>query len=290
MNQPLKFNIPLTVNSAVSAALAFLLMHFLNEFATASVAAYFGLKPVMYVHSIKYNAYYNWTPYIVNRTFIASGIANLILGIVFLRVFNSLKKQNYWYRFFVLWCALFGVVMFLGKILAIPFYEAKPDPPGHIAFGVIAAYRYMGDSAKWLLSVFSVLLMVVSGLFFSYRFLRTAETKDQLKKGKLRRDFIFTVILVPYLAGMFFVAVVNYPNNFSTLLVYFLTGLAIILSSLSFAGQTSKVLLHREEPQKISKFGFGFLALMIIFYWYFYTKGIGCKGYFDFLLCCDCGG
>jgi hypothetical protein len=283
-------NSSLSINSAISFAAAFLLLHFFNEFATASVAAYFGLKPIMYLQAIKYNAYDNWTPYIVNRTLIASSIVNVLSGLAFLRLFIAVKKQNNWYRLFFLWCSVIGFIMFFGKILSIPFYEFKPDPPGHIALGVIVGYHYVGEPFKWMLSVFSVLLIIGSGLFFSYQFLRNAETKDQIKKGAYRRDFIFKIILIPYLAGMFVVAAVNFPDNLSTLLIYFMVGLGIILSALSFSGRTSKVLLYREEPQKISYFAMGMLGVLVVFYLTLYSKGIGCKGYLEFLLCCNCTG
>jgi len=283
-------NSSLIINSAVSFAAAFLLMHFLNEFTTAFVAGYFGLKPVMYIHSIKYNAYEMWTPYNVKRVFLASGIMNLVLGIIFLRLFLFLKKQNKWYRIFFLWCSVAGFMMLLGKILAIPFYEFKPDPPGHIAFGVVAAYKYIGEAFKWGFSGFSFLLMLAAGLFFSYQFLRNAESKNQLKKGAFRRDFIFTVFLVPYLAGMFVVAVTNFPNNLSTIMIYFFVGLIIILSSFFFSSRTVKVLLYREEPQQLSYVAIGLLLFLIVFYRTFYEKGIGCKGFFDFLFCCNCTG
>jgi hypothetical protein len=283
-------NSSLSINSALSFVAAFLLMHFFNEFATASVAAYYGLKPIMYLHSIKYNAYEMWTPYVVNRTFTASGIINLAAFIVFLRLFFVIKKHNSWYRIFILWLSVVGFMMFVGKLFSIPFYELKPDPPGHIALGVVAAYHYMDPIVKWIILVFSILLMIAGGLFFSYQFLRNAETKDQLKKGAFRRDFLFRVILIPYLAGMFVVGAINFPVNLSTVLVYFIVGLVIILSSLSFAGRTSKVLLYHGEPQKTSYVLIGLLLVLVVFYRTFYERGIGCRGYFEFLLCCNCTG
>lgn len=283
-------NSSLTINSALSLAAAFLLMHFLNEYSTALIASYFGLKPVIYIHSIKYNAYDLWTPYNVKRTFLASGIMNFIFAIIFFRLFIIVKQSNKWYRIFFLWCCVTGLIMFLGKILAVPFYEFKPDPPGHIAFGVVAAYKYLGESIKWMISGISILLMIGAGLFFTYQFLRNAETKDQLKKGAFRRDFIYNTILVPYLAGMFIVAGTNFPNNLSTIMIYFFVGLILIISALMFSSRTIKVLLYREDQQKVSFVLLGLLLTLIIFYRTFYAKGIGCKGYFDFLLCCDCTG
>ncbi len=283
-------NSSLTINSIVSFAVAFLLLHFINEYSTAFAASYFGLKPVMYVHSIKYSAYDMWTPYNVKRVFLISGIINLVLGIIFFRLFLRVKEKNKWYRVFFLWCSVVGLIMFLGKLLAIPFYEFKPDPPGHIAFGVVAAYKYLGLSVKWMIAGFSILLMIAGGLFFTYQFLRNAESKDQLKKGEFRRNFILKVILIPYLLGMVLVAATNFPNNIKTLIIYFFVGLLIIVSSLMFSSRTIKVLLHKDEPQKLSFIGIGMLGVLIVFYLTFYAKGIGCKGYFDFLMCCDCKG
>lgn len=283
-------NSSLTINSIVSFAVAFLLFHFLNEYSTALAASYFGLKPIMYVHSIKYSAYDMWTPYNVKRVFLISGIMNLVLGVIFFRLFMRVKEKNKWYRVFFLWCSVVGLIMFLGKLLAIPFYEFKPDPPGHIAFGVVAAYKYLGLSVKWMIAGFSILLMIAAGLFFTYQFLRNAESKDQLKKGTFRRNFIFKVILIPYLLGMVAVAATNFPNNIKTLIIYFFVGLLIIISSLIFSSRTIKVLLHKDEPQKLSFIGVGMLCFMILFYLTFYSKGIGCKGYFDFLMCCNCKG
>jgi len=283
-------NSSLTINSAVSFASAFLLMHFLNEYSTALMASFYELKPVLYIQTIRYNAYDLWTPYNVKRTFLASGLMNLVLGIIFFRLFLLVKQKNKWYRIFFLWCSVIGLIMLLGKILAVPFYEFKPDPPGHIAFGVVAAYKYLGEPIKWVISVFSILLMVGGGLFFTYQFLRNAESKDQLKKGAFRRDFIFNVIMLPYLAGMFIVGATNFPSNLSTLMIYFFVGLVLIISSLMFSNRTIKVLVYREEPQRISYFLIGLLGVLVIFYRTFYVKGIGCKGYFEFLLCCDCLG
>jgi hypothetical protein len=283
-------NSSLTINSIVSFAAAFLLLHFINEYSTAFAASYFGLKPIMYVHSIKYSAYDMWTPYNVKRVFLISGIMNLVLGIIFFRLFLSVKEKNKWYRIFFLWCSVVGLIMFLGKLLAVPFYEFKPDPPGHIAFGVVAAYKYLGLSVKWMIAGFSILLMIAGGLFFTYQFLRNAESKDQLKKGEFRRNFILKVILIPYLAGMAVVAATNFPNNLKTLMIYFFVGLVIIMSSLIFSSRTIKVLLHKDEPQQLSYFGLGMLGVLILCYFTFYAKGIGCKGYFDFLMCCDCSG
>lgn len=283
-------NRSLIINSGVSLAAAFLLMHFLNEYSTALVASFYGLKPIMYIHSIKYYAYEMWTPHNVKRVFMASGMVNLLLGLLFFRLFLLVKKENKWYRIFFLWCSVTGTIMFLGKILAVPFYEFKPDPPGHIAFGVVLAYKYVGMAFKWMISAGSVLLMLGSGLFFSYQFLRNAESKNQLKKGQYRRNFIFSVFLIPYLAGMFVVAATNFPNNLSTLMIYFFVGLILIISALLFSSRTVKVLLHKEETQKISYYAIGLLAVLIIFYHTFYSWGIGCKGHFDFLVCCNCAG
>ena len=283
-------NSSLTINSIVSFAVAFLLLHFINEYSTAFAASYFGLKPIMYVHSIKYSAYDMWTPYNVKRVFLISGIMNLVLGIIFFRLFLSVKEKNKWYRIFFLWCSVVGLIMFLGKLLAVPFYEFKPDPPGHIAFGVVAAYKYLGLSVKWMIAGFSILLMIAGGLFFTYQFLRNAESKDQLKKGEFRRNFILKAILIPYLLGMVLVAATNFPNNIKTLIIYFFVGLLIIISSLIFSSRTIKVLLHKDEPQKLSYIGIGMLGVLIVFYLTLYSKGIGCKGYFDFLMCCDCKG
>lgn len=283
-------NSSLTINSIISFAAAFLLMHFLNEYTTALVASFYGLKPIMYIHSIKYSAYDMWTPYNVKRTFLASGVVNLFFGIIFFRLFLFQKQKNKWYRIFLLWCSVTGLIMFLGKIVSIPFYEFKPDPPGHIAFGVVAAYKYLGLSVKWIIAGFGILLMIATGLFMTYQFLRNAETKNQLKKGEYRRSFIFSVILLPYLIGMFLVAATNFPNNMRTLMIYFFVGLILIVSSLLFSSRTIKVLLHKDEPQKISYFAMGLLLVLIVFYKTFYEKGIGCKGYFDFLLCCNCTG
>lgn len=283
-------NSSLTINSVVSMATAFLLMHFLNEYSTALVASFFGLKPIMYIHSIKYNAYDLWTPYNVKRTFLASGVINFVLGFIFFRLFLRVKQINKWYRIFYLWCSVIGIIMFLGKIMAIPFYEFKPDPPGHIAFGVVAAYKYLDSNIKWIISGISIVLMIGGGLFFTYQFLRNAESKDQLKKGSFRRDFIFNTILIPYLGGMFIVTITNFPNNLSTIMIYFFVGLIIIISSLMFSNRTIKVLIYREDPQRISYVLIGSLLVMIVFYRTFYAKGIGCKGYFDFLMCCNCTG
>jgi hypothetical protein len=278
------------VNSTLSFAAAFLLMHFLNEYTTALVASFYGLKPIMYIHSIKYSAYDMWTPYNVKRTFIASGLVNLIMGIFFFRIFLSQKEKNKWYRIFFLWCSVTGIIMFLGKLVSVPFYEFKPDPPGHIAFGVVAAYKYMGVSIKWMITAFSILLTIGSGLFFTYQFLRNAESKDQLKKGEFRRKFIFQVVLLPFLIGMFLVGATNFPSNLPTLMIYFFVGFILIVSSLMFSSRTIKVLLHKDEPQKFSYFAIGMLLVLVVFYKTLYERGIGCKGYLDFLLCCNCSG
>lgn len=283
-------NSSLTINSVVSFVSAFLLMHFLNEYTTAIVSSYFGLKPVMYIHSIKYNAYDMWTPYNVKRTFIASGLVNFMLGIIFFRLFISQKEKNKWYRIFFLWLSVVGIIMFWGKLVSIPFYEFKPDPPGHIAFGVVAAYKYISIPVKWVITGCSIVLIIASGLFFTYQFLRNAESKDQLKKGESRRNFISSVILFPFLIGMFLVAATNFPNNLTTLMIYFFVGLILIISSLMFSSRTIKVLLHKDEPQRISYFAIGLLLALVVFYKTLYEKGIGCKGYFDFLFCCNCLG
>lgn len=280
-------NSSLSINSAISVAAAFLLMHFLNEYATALTASYFGLKPILYLEAIKYHAYDVWTPYSVKRTFLASGIMNLIAGIIFFRMFLMVKKSNKWYRLFFLWCSVIGLVMFLGKLLSVPFYEFKPDPPGHIAFGVVIAYEYVGEPFKWAIAAFSILLMIAAGLFFTYQFLRNAESKDQLKKGEFRRDFIFRFILLPYLAGMFIVGVTDFAN-ITTIMIYFFVGFILIMSSLMFSSRTIKILVYRDEPQKVSYFAIGILLVIIVFYRTLYDLGIGCKGYFDFIFCCNC--
>ncbi len=283
-------NSSLTINSIVSFAAAFLLMHFLNEYTTALVASFYGLKPIMYIHSIKYSAYDMWTPFNVKRTFLASGVMNLILALIFFRVFMTQKHKNKWYRIFFLWCSVTGIIMFLGKLVSVPFYEFKPDPPGHIAFGVVAAYKYLAEPVKWVVAGFSILLIVAAGLFLTYQFLRNAESKDQLKKGEFRRKFISSIALFPFLIGMFVVAATNFPNNLPTLMIYFFVGLILIVSSLLFSSRTIKVLLHKDEQQKISYFAMGLLLVLIVFYKTVFEKGIGCKGYLEFLLCCNCSG
>jgi len=228
------------VNSTTFFVLSFLTVFFLNQIVTIVTASFFDIPAVLFSYRIYWPLYTYSSLYTRAALIVIFGIGPmlcLILGFVFYRLFMRSQYRQVYYRQFLLWAALHGFNNFFGAYIV----------------GVITRTGFIYTS-EWLflsnvldveeivfLSV-SIIIMIVAGYLSTKQFLNTA-ISQKIIAPRIRVVYIFTMVLLPWMAGNSLLYLMNAPRNpFYLLLLYFTTLLAVIPVYTNFNTTTNQQL------------------------------------------------
>lgn len=214
--------VAMVLNSLASALVAYLLVSFIGQVLNKLVAATFNYGAVIrYYRVIYFISPRDYTPDAVKTLFSIEPFTALLLGIIALIVYLYVRHFEGTLKLVFLWAFVWGMVLFFGA-LAIGNIFTK-------GFGHVMTYLYLMDTAKLVLTMGALGVLLLAGTFSRMLFLSQANCYFQELNQYNVRGVVLYEVVWPYFLATGFIILMKIP-----MLQYYeaftlLTGLIFIL-------------------------------------------------------------
>jgi len=204
------------VGSSFLFAVAYLLLYITYDFVTALAAAHFGLEPVLFYDTIRYENNAGWYPHCVKRTFIVGSIIMAFLGLFFYVLYLFMRKSFIFVRLFLLWGSLISFAVLAQRMMSVPFagnFEYRKLDSLGFELAIFTSYMYYKPSTEWAVGFLGFILVIAIGILYAKPFLQTAWSSKQIGSEGERFRFLRQQVLLPCVFGGAIVTIVLYPTN-----------------------------------------------------------------------------
>jgi len=208
------------INSTVLYVLAFVVTTFIHELAHAIVGLINGSNPILHHNFVEHTT----TLLSVNQKVsialagpLASLVQGLILGIVFLSSSNRTLIN-----LFFLWLSILGFTNFFGYLMTGPLFQA-----GDI--GKVFLLLELSLIIQIGIAVFGALVISFIAYKVTTPFLEFSYRQEWIRFPKSRTNFLFRIIIIPWLIGSFAVTLLYLPVIAIVSIIYpFTSGMIFI--------------------------------------------------------------
>jgi hypothetical protein len=235
------------INSTILFILAFIAVYFSSRLVMIYVARMYDIPAVLYSYRIfwplyTYSSLYSRQALIL--IFSSGPVFSILLGLLFYRIFIMLRFYNVNFKLFALWVLFHSLNLFFGAYIAGVITRT-----GFVYATEWLFYSQVFDIEEILFVIISVILLLVSGFYFTRKFL-IATNRPALIDPKIRLFYILAVVLFPWIMGSVALLMMNYPNNPPELLLLYSTTILMIIPALtnfnSPGNKAIKVMLHKQ--------------------------------------------
>jgi len=220
------------IGSTFLFASAYLTLYIAFDYVTALAAAHFGLEPVLFFDTIRYENNDGWYPHCVKRVFISGSIAMAFFGVFFYILYLIFRKSYIFIRLFFLWGSLIAFAILAQRMMSVPFagnFEYRRLDSLGFELAIFTSYMYFKPSTEWAIGFLGFLLTVGIGILYAKPFLQTAWSSKQIGSESERYKFLRYQVLLPVVFGAIVVTIVTYPVNLIPNSIAFVTCIVSLL-------------------------------------------------------------
>lgn len=194
-----------SINSTFLFLLAYILIFFLYNVATALAAFAFEIPTIIQYNDIAFLIKgVGWNSDSVKVVYSAGPLAALLAGIILIIVYNIVAEENGILRLLVLWMFAHSVVFFFGEIMMGSLFGR--------GFGYVLMYLYAKDTVMMVITVLCLIGIMALGFRFARLFVVSANIYfNELPAFYIRKFLAFQFIL-PFIAGNVVIYLVKLPG------------------------------------------------------------------------------
>lgn len=187
------------LTSAVLLIVAYIIAFLLHQYVTGLLCIVYGYNPVISYNHIGNlpNDYKQWTLWSITIIFSCGPLVCLILGIFFLDFFNSMSGSGTLLRFFVLWCAICFLNLFLSFLLVSPIAVENYSSNLYTGFSIVGAWWRMGRLLMLPMAFIAMTGSILVGFLSSSMFVKFSFSKTLIDTFKGRRNILFQLYVAP---------------------------------------------------------------------------------------------
>lgn len=204
------------IGSSFLFASAYLLLYIFYDFVTALASAHFGLEPILFYDTIRFENNDGWYPHCVKRVFISGAISMAFLGILFYVMYLMLRKSFIFVRLFMLWGSLISFAILAQRMISVPFasnFEYRRLDSLGMELAIFTSYMYYKPSTEWAIGFLGFLMTIAIGILYAKPFLQTAWSSKQIGSESERYRFLRYQVILPVVIGGSIVTIVVFPIN-----------------------------------------------------------------------------
>lgn len=204
------------IGSSFLFASAYLLLYILYDLVTALASAHFGLEPVLFFDTIRFENNDGWYPHCVKRVFISGAASMAFLGLLFYGLYLALRKSYIFVRLFMLWGSLISFAVLAQRMISVPFagnFEYRRLDSLGMELAIFTSYMYYKPSTEWAIGFLGFLMTIAIGILYAKPFLQTAWSSKQIGSESERYKFLRYQVLLPVVFGGTIVTLVVFPTN-----------------------------------------------------------------------------
>ena len=235
------------IGSGFLFASSYLALYILYDYATAVTAAHFGLEPVLFFDTIKFNNNGAWYPRSVIITFSVGSVVMLVTGVGFYAAYQSVKRSSVLFRLSFIWLSLLSFVILAQRLVGVLFaknFQFRDLDSKGLELAIVSAYNYFKSPAEFGLAVLGVVICILASLLFVKPFLQTASSVYQIDTPEYRRLFLRHYLFGPTVVGSILITGINFPGNVVPNSIA-LVMLFISLSTIHFAAMRFGTLIRK---------------------------------------------
>jgi hypothetical protein len=193
------------INSTFLFLLAYILVFFLYNFATALAAYAFDIPTIIYYNDVAFLIKgVGWSADSVKVVYSAGPLAALLAGIILVIVYNIVAEENGILRLLVLWMFAHAVVFFFGEVMMGSLFGR--------GFGYVLMYLYAKDTVMMVITVLCLIGMATLGFRFARLFVVSANIYFNEMPTYYIRKFLAFQFIVPFVAGNIIICLVKLPG------------------------------------------------------------------------------
>ncbi len=236
--------ITIVLNSTSYFVLAYFFVYLIGQISVAIVAQQFEFSNVLYYYKLVYTIdSSSWTPDAVKLLFTLAPVVSLLVGIIFFVIYFNISDSISKFKVFFLWCFIHGIVWFFGALLAGTLLDK--------GIGYVVMYFYFLDTAKLILSLFSIAIMLFIASYSTRGFLFSANSYFNELNEHSRTFFVYAQIVVPVILGTIIILIFKIPKITPYELFILLTNILIIIPII-MRSDSFNTLFFEELPFKIT--------------------------------------
>jgi hypothetical protein len=217
------------LHSTAYFILAFLLIYVIYQAVTIMVASSFNIPVVWYYYRLKFPLY-TYSPLYTRSAlvtiFAAGPIFSLMLAFVFLKLFFTKHLILKRFQLFYLWSFIAGCNMFFGAYI-VGFLTRTEFI--YTSEWIFMSNKY--DIEEIIFTTISFMMMLIIGRIVTPLFLLSSGSVTLVSPG-FRFFFIFSQIILPWMAGMVILFLITLPNYYIPMLLKTITPGLMLLPSL----------------------------------------------------------
>lgn len=234
----------IAANSTALFLLSYLVLYILSMGVTVIAASIFKFPTIVYYHEIFFNVSPEaWYHDAVKTIFSAGPLLNLIIGILFITIYNRIRELTGNFKLFFLWGFLHSVNMLFGAMLVGTLFET--------GVGHVISWMYIMDTGRMLYSILSVFILVITGLIATKHFLFSGNAYFPKIDASNNTRFVVAQVLLPFLLGTAAMILVRQPRFLFYDTFVMITMLVMIIPVLA-SYRSYNDLFFEEETKKIS--------------------------------------
>lgn len=256
------------VNSTVMFILSYLILYLVSQFSSILAASFYDYPAILYYDQVYFNiSAERWFRDSVQTIFMAGPAIVMIIGTIFLILFNRMKEENYLARLFLIWGFMHSIAMLFGGLLVGNIFET--------GLGHVIAWAYVSDAGRIVYSGISLFIIGFTGFLSAKNFILTANSYFNNINQDNRGIFLFAQIILPFILGSLIMFLIRQP----VLMIYeTLTMLTLVLAVIPLSGKVySLPEMYFDEERKSIRPAWawaGALIAAILFYRVILAYGI----------------
>ncbi len=234
----------IVLNSTASFVMAYLLVFYINHFATVFTAGMFHYPVSFNFAKIVYHVEpYEWTHDAVKLMYSAGPLLILIAGIIALVAFFSLLEEVARVKIFFVWLCLHAFNYFFGGLLIGNIFTQ--------GIGHVFNWMYLTDTSKMLVALVGFFGLLSTAILISRPIAISANSYFNELNNKNKPFFIMAQFVVPYVIGsalvvLYFLPVIRFQEKYSWISL----GVLVLIGAVRMTSLDS--IYFDEEDRKIS--------------------------------------
>lgn len=229
------------LNSLFYFLCAYFILFLISRFTIAFSASAFSIPVRLYYYEIDYLVRSSaWTADAVTVVFATGPLLCFILGLVLLVIFINVSTESGSLRILLVWMVILAFINFLGEIIVGSLMNQ--------GFGYVIMYMFVMDTGKVVLTIFGGILLFTAGLLMSRILLFTANTYLTDLKGIEKARFVICQYMLPYLAGILILQLIELPKISWFLTLIRLCGIIFLAPVLSRSLSMQDIYFEEDIP------------------------------------------
>jgi len=215
-------NQKIIINSTVLYVITFLLTTIIHEFGHAIVGVINCSQPILYHNYVEHLAINQLSILQKVSISLAGPIFSLIQGILAALLFLKIRKQSL-FKLFLLWFSILGFSNFFGYLMTGPIFQEGDIGNVFLLLNIPVILQIIIALIGAIILFYIAYKLTTPFLLFSYK-------QEWLSEPKLRKEFLFKIIIIPWLIGAIIVTILYLPVIAIVSIIYpFTSGMIFII-------------------------------------------------------------